>query len=150
MWKPKTIFCLIWWAAPPPVYNGPSTDGPSFVCAVLYTILVHFFRGSLWQFIFFHVTLFSCCTFFILHHFHVALFCVRIFHAALLSGCTLFKYCSISCCTFTRCNVSFCILLLLRSSHVASFSSCSLFMLHYFRRCSQEHHKRLWWRALQQ
>ena len=34
---------------------------------------------------FFHVALFPCCTFFILHHLHVALFCVIIF-----SCCTFF------------------------------------------------------------
>ena len=35
--------------------------------------------------LFFHVALFLCCTFFILHHFHVALFCLVTF-----SCCTFF------------------------------------------------------------
>ena len=58
----------------------------------------------------FHVVLFPCCTFFILH----------IFHFALCSFCTLFMYCTISCSTFTYCNVS-----------VAFFPRCTLTTLHF-------------------
>ena len=69
------------------------------------------------------------------------------------SCCTLFMYCTISCCTFTRCSV-----LVLHSSLVALFACCNfscytlftLFMLHYFNKCSQDLHKHLRWRALQQ
>ena len=69
------------------------------------------------------------------------------------SCCTLFMYCTISCCTFTRCSI-----LVLHSSLVALFAFCNfscytlltLFMLYYFERCSQDIHKHLRWRALQQ
>ena len=46
---------------------------------------------------------------------------------------------------------SFCIFLLLHSLlHVAIFSCCPFFMLYYFQRWSQDFHKHLRWRALQQ
>ena len=67
-----------------------------------------------------------------LHFFRVALFlCIALFHVALLS------------------------VLVLHSSLVAlfacyNFSCYTLFMLHYFKRCSQDLHKHLRWRALQQ
>ena len=69
------------------------------------------------------------------------------------SCCTLFMYCTFSCCTFTRCSI-----LVLHSSLVALFAFCNfscytlltLFMLYYFKRCSQDIHKHLRWRALQQ
>ena len=91
--------------------NGLSTDGPLYVYALYCTsILVHVFRISLWQFIFFHVALFSCCTLFMLHFFHFAPFsCCTFFRAALL-------FCTISSCTFTRCDV-----FVLHSSPVALF-----------------------------
>ena len=68
-----------------PVYNGPSSDGPLSVRALWCTILVHFFRISLWQFIFFHVALFSysiihtflCKNLFMVHFFSMLhSFCV--------------------------------------------------------------------------
>ena len=116
-----------------PVYNGPSTDGPLSVYAPYCTILKHFFRISLWQFIFFHVALFSCRTFFILHHFHVSLICVDIFPC-----CTFFRLALFLCIALFHgallqvAMFSFCILLLLDSSHIAIFSYCTFFMLHYF------------------
>ena len=39
------------------------------VCALQRTILGHFFCISLWQFMFFHVGLFSYCTIYMLHFF---------------------------------------------------------------------------------
>ena len=88
------------------------------------------------------IYIFSCCTFFIMHHFHVALFCV-----AIISCYTFFMYCTISCCTFTRCKV-----FVLHSSPVVLIVCCSFFffMSHYFQKCSQDPHKHLRWRALQQ
>ena len=85
-------------------------------------LLVHFFRISLWQFIFLHVALFSCCTFFTLHFFHLALFCVVIF----------------SCCTFLRVALFLCIalfhvaLLLVQCFRFAFFFCCTLRMLQSF------------------
>ena len=113
-----------------PVYKGPSTDGPLSVCALLWTILVQFFRTLLWHFIFFRVALFSCCTFLILHYFYVALFWVVIFSCCiffvlhLFSCSTLFMHCTISGCTFTRCNV-----FVLHYSPVARFT---FILLHFF------------------
>ena len=95
---------------------------------------------------FFHVALFSCCTFFILYHFHAAFFCVVIFsrctffRVALLLGIALFHVALLHVARF-----SFYILLLLHSSHVAFFSCCTL-----FQGCNQEPHKHLRLRALQQ
>ena len=86
------------------------------VWALKCTILVHFFHISLWQFIFFHVTLFSYCTFFILRHFHAPLFCVTIF----------------LCCTFFRVALFICIALFhVALLHIATFSFCIL-LLFYF------------------
>ena len=86
------------------------------------TILVHFFRTSLWQFIFFHVALFPYCTICMLH------FCVcsNVFMLYFFSCYTPFISCSISYCTFTCYNV-----FVLHSSHVALFPCCKFFLLHF-------------------
>ena len=139
------------------MYNGTSMDAPLSTCALQCTIFIHFFLISLWQFIFFHVGLFSCCTLFSFHFCHTAPFpcctfsCNNLFmlHLFFLLHSS-FMYCSISCCTFTSCHVFVLHFLLLHSSHVAIFSCCTLFMLHYFQRCSLEQHKRVRWGALQQ
>ena len=105
---------------------------------------------SLRQFIFFHVPLFSCCAFFKLRHFHVTIFYVIIF----------------SCCTFFGVSLFLCIALfhivlfhnvfLLHFSPVTLFVACCIFfLLHFlpvvlFQRWSQDFHKHLRWRALQQ
>ena len=102
------------------MYNGLSKARYPFV---QYSALFHI---SPWQFISFHVALFSCCIFFMLHSFHVALFScctlfmlhffhiapfpcctfrVVIFSCCIFLCCTLFMYCTVSCCTSTRCNV---------------------------------------------
>ena len=114
-----------------PVYNGPSRDSSLSVCALQCTILVQFFRISLWQFIFFHAALFFRCTFFKLHHFYVALFCVVIF----------------SCCPFFRVALFYVLhyfmlhfytLQCFRSAYLlhffnaALFACSTLFMLHIF------------------
>ena len=64
---------------------------------------------SLWQFIFFHVPLFSCYAFFKLRHFHVTIFYAVIF----------------SCCTFFGVSLFLCIALF----HVALFHN--VFVLHF-------------------
>ena len=125
------------------VYNGPSTDVPLIVCALFLCTFYVFHRGNLHFFMLYFsyvallpcFTSFFCSNFFMMHFFRVALFlCIAIFHVALLYV-TMF---------------SFCILLLLHYSHAAIFPCCNLLMLNYFQRCSQEHHKHLRWRALQQ
>ena len=98
------------------------------VWALKCTILVHFFHISLWQFIFFHVTLFhivlfSYCAIFMLHFFvlqsfYVALFFVLhslyVLHYFMLHFYTLqhFRFAFFSCFTFTFffafCNFSCC------------------------------------------
>ena len=93
------------------------------VWALKCTILVHFFHISLWQFIFFHVTLFSYCAIFMLHFFvlqsfYVALFFVLhslyVLHYFMLHFYTLqhFRFAFFSCFTFTFffafCNFSYC------------------------------------------
>ena len=98
------------------------------------TILVHFFRTSLWQFIFFHVALFhtapyACCTFV-----YVVMFsCCTFFRVTLLLLVALFHI-ALSHVTMFSC----CILRMLHSSHVANFSCCTLFILYYFQKCLQE------------
>ena len=69
---------------------------------------------------YFHVELFSCCTFFVLHFFHVALFSCWTFFML-----PFFRVVPFSCCTFL------CIALLscCTSSRVAS--RCTLLMLHF-------------------
>ena len=126
------IALLKYTSATSPVYNGPSTNSPLFVCAQKWTILVHFFRTSLWKFIFLHVARFSCCTLFMLHLFYTAAFpcCTflrsNVFMLHFFSSCTLFMNCSISCCTFTSYNV-----FVLHSSPVAIFACCNFFLLQF-------------------
>ena len=102
------------------------------------------------------IYIFSSCTLFMLHFFHTApfprcTFLCRIFSCCtFFPCCTLFMYCTISCCTLTRCKV-----FVLHSSPFAlfafcTFSCCTLFMLRYFQRWSQDRHKHLRWRDLQQ
>ena len=97
---------------------------------------------SLWQFIFFHVSLFSCCTYFMfhfshMHQFHDALFCVVIFpcctffvlnsfyvlHYFMLHFYRLqcFRFVFFSCCTLRTLLHFF----LLNFVHVALFQKCS-------------------------
>ena len=105
-----------------PVYNDPSTDVPLSVCALQCTILGQFFfHVSLWQFILFHLVLFSCYTLFILKCFHAApfpcwFFCVVIFFMQHYFHIVLFP-----CCT----------LFILHNFHLYLFSSYTLFMLHF-------------------
>ena len=69
------------------------------------------------------------------------------------SCCTLFMYCTISCCTFTRCSVlvlHFSLIVLFACCNFSCYTLFTLFMLHYFNKCSQDLHKHLRWRALQQ
>ena len=111
---------------------------------------MYFFRILLWKFILdFYVAIFSCCTVFILHHFllqfFVLFFMLHCFRVALFLCIALFHVALLNVVMF-----SFCILLLLHSSHVAILCCWSLFMLHYFQRCSQDTHKHLKWRVLQQ
>ena len=72
------------------VYNSPLTDGLLSACALLCSLLMHFFRNFSLSLFFVktapfpcytflvwnssHVALFSCCTIGILHAFYVALF----------------------------------------------------------------------------
>ena len=83
---------------------------------------MHFFRTSLWQFIFLHVARFSCCIFFILQNFDVTLF---LFYVVIFSCCTFF-----SCCTLYEL-----LYLMLHFYTLQCFrfaSTCTLCMLHFF------------------
>ena len=81
------------------VYNGPLTggrpqlkDSPLSVCALLYTLPVHFFEISLFHdtlLHYFHVITFLCCTLFMLHCLHIALF----LYVAILSLSMFSSYC---------------------------------------------------------
>ena len=119
-----------------PVYNGPSTNGPLPICALLCTILVHFFRISLCQFVFFHVALFPYCALFMLDFFHMAPFACYNVCIVIFSCCTFFRVGLLLCIALFDvallhgAMISFFILLLLQSAHVAIFSSCSLFIFH--------------------
>ena len=66
--------------------------------------------------IFFHVALFSCCTFFILHYFHVTLFCVVIF-----SCFTFFMLHSIYVLHYFMLHIQTLLFFLLDFVHVAPF-----------------------------
>ena len=53
--------------------------------------LVHFFRISLWQFIYFHVALFPYCALFMLDFFHMVLFACYTFCIVIFSCYTVFR-----------------------------------------------------------
>ena len=103
------------------MYNGLSKARYPFV---QYSALFHI---SPWQFISFHVALFSSCIFFMLHSFHVALFScctffvLHFFHVALFSCCTFFMLHSFHVALFSYCTIS-----------MLHFSCSNLFMLHFF------------------
>ena len=91
-----------------PVYNGPLTDGPLSLCALKWTLLLHFFlkfcsvsvlfscctfsvlRSFRVSMHFPRVALFSCYIFCMLHYFHAEFFVLHFFHVALSLYCTLF------------------------------------------------------------
>ena len=120
------------------MYNGTSMDAPLSTCALQCTIFIHFFLISLWQFIFFHVGLFSCCTLFSFHFCHTAPFpcctfsCNNLFMLHFFSCCTLFLCIALFHVALLQVVMfSFCILLLLHSSHVAIFpvALCSCYTI---------------------
>ena len=98
--------------------------------------LVHFFRISLWQFIYFHVALFPYCALFMLDFFHMAPFAGYDFSIVIFSCYTVFRVAFFLYITLLDVVIlhvvmfSFFILLLLHSAHVAIFSSFSLFIFH--------------------
>ena len=104
-----------------------SMDRPLSVCALQCTILVHFFRISLCQFIFFHVALFSRCALFMFHFFHTAPFpsstflCSNLFmlHFFLLYFFYVVHHFMLHC-------------YMLQCFRFASFSYCTLCMLQVF------------------
>ena len=111
--------------------------------------MLHFFHaapfryGTFWCINLFDVVVFPICTFSMLHFLHITQFLFCIFFVYMLHS--LFIYCTISCRSFKT----------LQSFRLAYFSCCffsmvHFFMLHYFQRCSQDPHKYLRWRGLQQ
>ena len=101
------------------MYKGPSTDGSLSVCELTVCHIGNFY---LFMVHFFHVALFSCCTFSMLHFHHIAQFSSCIFFVL-----HSFLYCTISCCTFTRCDV-----FVLHFSAVALLACCNFSLLHFF------------------
>ena len=134
------------------MHNGPLTDSPLFVYALLCHILVQLFQFCTMSLFFVYVALFSCWTFSVLISFHVSLkFPMSTFlvlhscHIALFSCCTIF-----ACGTFFvfhsfmflfMLNTLFpcCIFSVSQSLYFSLFLSllrftlcCTFFMFHFF------------------
>ena len=102
-------------------------------------LLLHSSHIGIFMLHYFHVVLFSSCTFSMLHSFHAAffscciLFMLHSFHVELFSCCTLFTLHSFHVALFSYCTLfmlqSVHVTLMLHFFHVALFTCCILSML---------------------